>query len=144
MKRIVFLLLGVVSLFLSFTSCTSDHDHYYEGVPLNSGYYYHNGYYYADPDFVYQYPHDANHYYYGRLEWKGATFGWAIVLRENPYYGLVLRVENPLRVEECLGRPNLRDGEVMVRFAFTHLDPYYYDGVNYPFAFVDHIYYTHR
>ncbi len=144
MKRIVILLLGVISLLLSTSSCTSDHDHYYEGVPINNGYYYHNGYYYADPEFMYQYPHDANHYYYGRLEWKGGNFGWAIVLRENPYYGLVLRIENPLRVEECLGRHNLHDGEVMVRFAFTHMDPYYYDGVNYPFAFVDHIYYTHR
>lgn len=137
MRHILVLLLGVVSLLLSFSSCTSDHDHYYEGVAVNNGYYYHNGYYYADPDYMYQYPHDVNHYYYGRLEWKGNPMGYAIVLRENPYYGLVVRVYNIPRLRECLG--NVYDREVMVRFAFSGIDTY--NGVSYPWVIVDHIYY---
>lgn len=137
MNRILVLLLGVFSLLMGLSSCTSDHNHYYDGVAVNSGYYYYNGYYYADPDFTYKYPHDANHYYYGRLEWKGEPYGYAIVLRENPYYGLVVRVNNPERLRECLGA--VYDREVMVRFGFGKI--FEYNGVQYPLVYVDHIYY---
>lgn len=117
------------------SGCSSDHDHFrgYEYEDYATHYYYYDGYYYSDPEHHYRYDHDYNHYYYGRLEWKGKYNGWAVVLRENPYYGLVCFVDNEGILPAQLG--HVHDQEVMVKFAFVG----YYDGMNW--IRVDHIYY---
>lgn len=117
------------------SGCSSDHDHFrgYEYDDYATHYYYYDGYYYSDPEHHYRYDHDRNHYYYGRLEWKGNY--WAVVLKENPYYGLVCAIENDDILPVQLGYHNVYDHEVMVRFAF-----YGYDGGK-NWIWVDHIYY---
>lgn len=132
MKKLVGLLIFALSLIAN--SCSSDHDHFtgYEYDDYNAHYHYYNGYYYYD-DQYYVYEHDYNHYYYGRLEWKGSY--WAVVLRENPYYGLVCAISNDGILPTQLGHHNVYDHEVMVKFAFTGYD----GGKNW--IRVDHIYY---
>lgn len=131
----------IFALSLIANSCSSDHDHFrgydYDDYNYNYGYYYYNGYYYSDPNYTYRYDFDYNHYYYGRLEWKGSY--WAIVLRENPYYGFVYYIppiDEPL-LHNQLG--NVHDQEVMVRFA-SFFD---YDNSGRAWARINHIYYRY-
>ena len=133
MKITLGFLIFVLAMIIS--GCSSDHDHFrgYEYDDYATHYYYYDGYYYSDPEHHYRYDHDRNHYYYGRLEWKGNY--WAVVLKENPYYGLVCAIENDDILPVQLGYHNVYDHEVMVRFAF-----YGYDGGK-NWIWVDHIYY---
>ncbi|MCQ2189257.1 MAG: hypothetical protein MJZ00_05030 [Paludibacteraceae bacterium] len=135
MKKLVGFL--IIALSMIANSCSSDHDHLrgydYDDYYYDTHYYYYDGYYYSDPEHHYRYEHDYNHYYYGRLEWKGNY--WAVVLRENPYYGLVCAIDNPGILEAKLGHHNVYDHEVMVQFAFVGHD----GGKNW--IRVDHIYY---
>ncbi|MBP5456123.1 MAG: hypothetical protein J6Y37_06460 [Paludibacteraceae bacterium] len=110
--KLLFFLFALIGIF---SSCKSDHDHnygyydypYYDGHP----YYYYNGVYYQDPYYAHPYAWDSHHYYAARIEWKGSGFGYAIVLRENPYNGMVCR---PTNLYNYIPYPH--DGEIMVRF----------------------------
>lgn len=132
MKKLVGFLIFTLSMIAN--SCSTDHDHFrgYDYDDYNDHYRYYDDYYYYDNQ-RYHYEHDYNHYYYGRLEWKGNY--WAVVLRENPYYGLVCAIDNDGILPAQLGHHNVYDDEVMVKFAFVGYD----NGVNW--IRVDHIYY---
>lgn len=137
MKKITGFLTFVLLMIVN--GCSSDHDHFrgydYDDYYYDTHYYYYDGYYYSDPDHHYRYDHDRNHYYYGRLEWKGEYNGYAIVLRENPYYGLVCYIDNYNVLGDQLGHHNLYDHEIMVKFAFVD----HYEGKNW--IHIYHIYY---
>ncbi len=137
MKKLVGFLIFALSMIAN--SCSSDHDHfrgdYYDDYATH--YYYYDGFYYSDPEHHYRYDHDEHHYYYGRLEWKGEHNGWAVVLRENPYYGLICYVKNSQRfLEDQLGYHNVYDREVMVRFHFLGYDEHGHSLID-----ITHIYY---
>lgn len=136
MKRTLGFLIFVLAMITS--GCSSDHDHFrgYEYEDYATHYYYYDGYYYSDPDHRYRYDFDYNHYYYGRLEWKGDR--WAVVLRENPYYGLVCYITNSQQfLDSQLGYHNVYDHEVMVRFSFVGD----YDASGRCWVDINHIYY---
>ena len=82
---------------------------YYETI--DSVYY--DGYYYSDPEHHYRYDFDYNHYYYGRLEWKGDY--WAVVLRENPYYGMICAIYNDGILPAQLGHHNVQQHQIRQR-----------------------------
>ncbi|MCQ2194206.1 MAG: hypothetical protein MJZ28_04560 [Paludibacteraceae bacterium] len=112
-SKLLFILLAFVGLC---SSCSTDHKHspygtytypYYNDHP----YYYYNGVYYEDPYYTHPYAWDSHHFYNARIEWKGNNFGYAIVLRENPYMGMVCR---PTNLQQFIPYPH--DGEIMVRF----------------------------
>lgn len=70
-RRIFF---ALVLLIGTLTSCNKDHDHEIPyNVPYYNGqyYYYYNGVYYQDANYTVPYKLDANHFYSGRIEWKG-------------------------------------------------------------------------
>ncbi|MCQ2217248.1 MAG: hypothetical protein MJZ33_02035 [Paludibacteraceae bacterium] len=111
--KLFFILLALTSIL---SSCSSDHDHDmygYNTYPYpyynNRPYYYYNGVYYEDPYHTHPYAWDNKHFYSARIEWKGSNFGYAVVLRENPYMGMICRPTNLLQ-------PFTHDCEVMVRF----------------------------
>lgn len=135
MKKLVGFLVFALSMIVS--SCSSDHDHFrgYDYDDYKYNYYYYDGYYYSDAEHHYRYDFDYNHYYYGRLEWKGNY--WAIVLRENPYYGFICYI--PPAEENVLYNQlgNVHDREVMVRFASF----YDYDSSGRAWVHINHIYY---
>lgn len=132
-KKILILIISVLAL----SACNTDHDHERPyNAPYYGGHYYywHNGVYYEDEYYKHPYVWDANHYYYGRIEWKGSNIGHAIVLRENPYYGLVCV---PSNLYHFIGHPY--DGEVMVRFDW--FEERLYNGQYMPFINIIDIYY---
>lgn len=113
-KLLLFLLTSVATL----SSCGSDHDHDFYGTPNDPYYnpyynrdlyYYYNGVYYQDPYHKNPYHWDSHHFYKGRVEWKGDR--WYIVLRENPYNGMVCYPVNLTNIY-----PYPHDGDVTVRF----------------------------
>jgi hypothetical protein len=114
-------------------SCSTDHEHFMGDYYYDGPYYYRDGYYYSDPDYRNPYNLDVNHYYYGRLEWKGENVGYAIVLREPPFFGFICDV-NDDQVRHILRR--LEDRDVMVRFNWYAGDRY-----GYPYMNVLDIYY---
>ncbi|MBP5525520.1 MAG: hypothetical protein J6Y11_07960 [Paludibacteraceae bacterium] len=135
MKRTLGFLIFVLAMISS--GCSSDHDHFrgYEYEDYASHYYYYDGYYYSDPEHHYRYDFDYNHYYYGRLEWKGDY--WAVVLRENPYYGMICAIYNDGILPAQLGYHNVYDHDVMVRFRF--IEPRDARGLHW--VDIEHIYY---
>ncbi|HQJ90506.1 MAG TPA: hypothetical protein PLB70_07810 [Paludibacteraceae bacterium] len=131
------LFFALILLLGTLASCNKDHDHetpynapYYNG----QYYYYYNGVYYQDPDFTRPYALDPNHYYYGRVEWKGSEIGFAIVLKENPYHGLVCKPNNLYYFY-----PHPWDGDVMVRFSWN--SQAYYNDQYMPIVNIVDIYY---
>ncbi|MBO4805247.1 MAG: hypothetical protein J5554_04335 [Paludibacteraceae bacterium] len=110
--KLLFILFALIGIF---SSCKSDHDHnygyydypYYDGHP----YYYRDGVYYQDPYYTHPYAWDSHHFYSARIEWKGDGLRYAIVLRENPYMGMICR---PVNLYNYIPYPH--DGELMVRF----------------------------
>lgn len=125
----LFLLMCLTALL---ASCSTDHDHfmgdYYEGP-----YYYRDGYYYSDQSYQSPYYLDVNHYYYGRLEWKGSGVGYAIVLRENPFFGFICDVDDN---QARYFLRHLEDRDVMVRFNWVGRENY-----GYPYMDIRDIYY---
>ena len=130
MKFKLFLLACMTALL---ASCSTDHEHFMGDYYYDGPYYYRDGYYYSDPDYKNPYYLDVNHYYYGRLEWKDGNVGYAIVLRENPFFGFICDV-NDDQVRHILRR--LEDRDVMVRFNWYAGDRY-----GYPYMNVLDIYY---
>lgn len=135
-RKLLFLLVSLVTL----ASCDTDHDHERPyNAPYYNGhyYYYHDGRYYEDEHYTHPYVWDVNHYYKGRIEWKGDRVGHAIVLRENPYNGLVCV---PSNLYNFIYHPY--DGEVMVRFAWY--EERLFNGSYMPYIDIIDIYYTGR
>ncbi|MBQ0155401.1 MAG: hypothetical protein KBT22_02360 [Bacteroidales bacterium] len=124
MKKIAGFLTFVLLMIAN--GCSSDHDHFrgYDYDDYAYQYYYHDGHYYYDADYQHVLEHDNHHFYHGRIEWKGSY--WALVIRENPYFGLVCRIINDDRgdyhnrhLEKFIGCNNLYDREVMIKFDFV-------------------------
>lgn len=119
-SKVLSFLLVLLGLMGGAASCSSDHDHdmgyydYHYDYPYynDQPYYYYNGHYYADIAHLHPYAWDDHHFYSARIEWKGSAFGYAIVLRENPYHGMICRPTNFNHFFPYAPR----DGEVMVRF----------------------------
>ena len=130
MKFKLFLLACMTALL---ASCSTDHEHFMGDYYYDGPYYYRDGYYYSDPDYKNPYYLDVNHYYYGRLEWKGGNVGYAIVLKEPPFFGFICDVDEN-QVLHYLG--HLEDRNVMVRFNW-----YAGERNGYPYMNVQHIYY---
>ena len=133
-RRIFF---ALVLLIGTLTSCNKDHDHEIPyNVPYYNGqyYYYYNGVYYQDANYTVPYKLDANHFYSGRIEWKGSQIGHAIILKENPYFGLICKPNNLYNFI-----PSPWDGDVMVRL--TWLSEGYYNGQYMPIVTITDIQY---